>query len=69
MIVSIKGMALHVVTAIEGSIHDKAVFDQYLDNFIENVHDYHLTEPLLIIGDKGYQDADYNNLITFFKCT
>lgn len=69
MIVSIKGMALHIVTAVEGSVHDKAVFDQNIDDFTENVLDYHLTEPRLIMGDKGYQDADSQNLVTPFKGT
>lgn len=69
VIVSIKGMALHIVTAVEGSVHDKAVFDQNIDDFTENVLDYHLTEPRLIMGDKGYQDADSQNLVTPFKGT
>ena len=69
MIVSIKGMTLHIVTAVEGSVHDKAVFDQNIVDFTENVLDYHLTEPRLIMGDKGYQDADSQNLVTPFKGT
>lgn len=46
-------MAVHVVSGIEGSKHDKLVFDDSIDDFIEKVRDFHKDEPLLIIGDKG----------------
>lgn len=62
-------MAVHVVSGIEGSKHDKLVFDDSIDDFIEKVRDFHKDEPLLIIGDKGYQEPNSQILVTPKKGT
>lgn len=67
VIVTLKGQAVHVVTSINGSVHDKKVFDDSLQDFNDSVIKFHQGEPSKIIGDKGYQDNNSDILITPFK--
>ncbi len=67
VIVNFQGLALHVVSGVRGSVHDKEVFDENIDEFIENVISHHSGQPTGIIGDKGYQDSSCELLTTPIK--
>lgn len=67
VIVTLKGLAVHVMTGIEGLMHDKLIFDKSIDDFCDKVLSYHLDDPNQIIGDKGYQDIESDKLVTPIK--
>ena len=68
VIVTLKGVAVHVVTGIKGSVHDKKVFDESIDDFTNEVINPRIDDiPSKILGDKGYQDKNSDILITPYK--
>lgn len=67
VIVMINGLAMHIVSGIEGSVHDKKIFDENLEDFKQKVVKFHENDPFNIIGDKGYQDSKMNFLTTPYK--
>lgn len=56
---------MHIVWPIEGSEHDKSIYDKNIDDLYEKVPLFH--KPSKIIGDKGYQDENSQILITPIK--
>lgn len=66
-IVTLKGLAVHIMTGIKGGVHDKAVFDESLDDFKKKVMNLHPDKVQKILGDKGYQDQTSDVLVTPYK--
>lgn len=50
-----------------GFYHDKAVFDDSLDDFKKKVMNLHPDKVQKILGDKGYQDQTSDVLVTPYK--
>ena len=67
VIVTLEGLAVHIVTDIAGGVHDKRIFDDNLKDFREQVLQYHTNDPAKIMGDKGYQDQSSPILVTPYK--
>lgn len=67
VIVTFQGIAVHIITGIEGGKHDKTVFDDSIQDFTTKVLSHHEDEPTKILGDKGYQDQTCDILVTPFK--
>lgn len=67
VIVTFQGIAVHIITGIEGGKHDKAVFDDSIQDFTNKVLSHHVNDPSKILGDKGYQDQTCDILVTPFK--
>lgn len=67
VIVTLKGLAVHVATGYKGSIHDKAIFDETIDDFYNSVICFHEGEPDQIMADKGYQDGHSQYIISPIK--
>lgn len=66
-IVTVKGFIVHIRTGIKGGVHDKAVFDESLDDFKKKVISLHPDKVQKILGDKGYQDQTSDILVTPHK--
>ena len=68
VIVTLSGIAVHIVAGVNGSIHDKKVFDDSVDDFTNDVVKPRSGEiPEKILGDKGYQDQFSDTLVTPYK--
>lgn len=66
VIVNVQGLAVFIASSIKGSIHDKLVFDQCLDEF-KKILALHPEAPAKILADKGYQDNNSEVLVTPYK--
>lgn len=66
LIVNVQGLAVFIASSIKGSIHDKLVFDQCLDDF-KKILALHPQSPAKILADKGYQDNHSEVLVTPYK--
>lgn len=51
VIVTLNGLAVHIVTAVKGLIHDKTIFGESIDDFNQSVVAYHQYDPYQIIAD------------------
>lgn len=67
VIVTLKGLAVHVATSYKGSVHDKVIFDETIDDFKESVVSFHDGEPEQIMADKGYQDSQSQYIVSPIK--
>lgn len=67
VIVTLKGVAVSIVTGIEGATHDKRIFDSSLGKEIATLFQYHPNETHKILADKGYQDPNSDILVTPHK--
>ena len=66
VVVTIKGLAVSVISGIEGSVHDKRLFDNSIPE-LNKLFNLHPDIPHMIIGDKGYQEPDSQLLVTPYK--
>ena len=66
VIVNVQGLAVFIASSIKGSIHDKLVFDQCLDEF-KKILALHPEAPAKILADKGYQDNNSEVLVNPYK--
>lgn len=66
VVVNVKGLALHIVTGVNGAMHDKALFDKTKDELIA-IMKKHPNQPHKILADKGYQDSSSDILVTPHK--
>lgn len=67
LIVRLNRLSVYAATGYEGSIHDKLLFDQSIEDFDDKIICFHTDGSILIIGDKVYQDENYSKIITPFK--
>ena len=67
VIFTLKGLAVHIATNYKGAVHDKAILDETIDDFNENVVSHHIGDPDKIIADKGYQDGQFEQIVTPIK--
>ena len=65
VIVTLQGLVVHIVSGIKGADHDKSIFNESIDDFLENTS--RLEGENQIIADKGYVDSDTDVLITPVK--
>ena len=63
VITDMKGVALHVVTNIDGAVHDLEVFKESIQD-IQFLMDHHPNTPKKILADKGYVSREYAELLT-----
>lgn len=66
VIVTVKGLAVSIITEIPGATNDKKVFDDH-DDELQELFKLHPNSPHMILADKGYQDSNSDIIISPFK--
>ena len=66
VIVTIKGLAVSIISGIPGARHDKKIFDSSQDE-LDALFKLHQGKSHKILADKGYQDPDSQILVTPYK--